>query len=105
VKLWNCELLSSNIVPELLTHIGVRSHQILFQQPPESYNTFPCWLVNSSEAPHEMTLYLRLHAAPQEGDLPHLQADIPKDAWRILSAQPQPWRITLDPARILLLEA
>jgi molybdate ABC transporter permease protein len=104
VELWNCELLSSNTVPELLTHIGARSHQILFQQPPECDNTFPCWLVNYSEAPHEMTLYLRLHSAPQVGDLPHLQADIPKEAWRALSEQPQPWRITIDPARILLLE-
>jgi molybdate transport system permease protein len=104
VELWECELQSSAPVSELTTHIGVRSHQVLFQQPPELENTFPCWLVNSSEAPHEMTLYLRLHAAPQEGDLPHLQADIPKEAWRALSAQPQPWRITLDPTRLLLLE-
>jgi hypothetical protein len=51
-----------------------------------------------------MTLYLRLHNAPREGELPHLQADIPKEAWRVLSAQPQPWRITLDPARLLLLQ-
>jgi molybdate transport system permease protein len=91
-------------VRELLTHVGVRSHQILFQQAAESENTFNCWLVNSSEAPHEMTLYLRLHSAPQQGDSPHLQADIPKEAWRALSAQPQPWRITIDPALLLLLE-
>jgi molybdate transport system permease protein len=51
-----------------------------------------------------MTLYLRLHAAPQPGDLPHLQADVPKDMWRGLSSQAQPWRLMLDPARLLLLE-
>lgn len=104
VELWNCELQSKAPVRELLTHVGVRSHQILFQQAAESENTFNCWLVNSSEAPHEMTLYLRLHSAPQQGDSPHLQADIPKEAWRALSAQPQPWRITIDPALLLLLE-
>jgi molybdate transport system permease protein len=104
VELWNCELQSTAPVRELLTHVGVRSHQILFQQAAESENTFNCWLVNSSEAPHEMTLYLRLHSAPQQGDSPHLQADIPKEAWRALSAQPQPWRITIDPALLLLLE-
>jgi molybdate transport system permease protein len=104
VELWRCELHSTVPVPESLTHIGVRSHQIAFQQPTESENTFPCWLVNSSEAPHEMTLYLRLHNAPREGDAAHLQADISKQAWRTLSAQPQPWRITLDPERLLLLQ-
>jgi len=60
--------------------------------------------VSSSEAPHEMTLYLRLHSSPQAGEPPQLQADMPKDAWRALSAQPQPWRVTLDPKRLLLLE-
>jgi hypothetical protein len=50
-----------------------------------------------------MTLYLRLHACPQPGDPPHLQADVPKDVWRVLNAQPQPWRVMLDPARLLLL--
>jgi molybdate ABC transporter permease protein len=104
VELWDCELISANAVSESITHVGVRSHQIGFQQSEESENTFLCWLVSSSEAPHEMTLYLRLHDAPREGDLPHLQADIPKDAWLALSAQAQPWRITLDPTRLLLLE-
>jgi len=51
-----------------------------------------------------MTAYLRLHAAPVAGDLPHLQADLPKDLWRSLSAQPQPWRIRIAPERLLLLE-
>jgi molybdate transport system permease protein len=104
VELWGCELVSAAKVPELLTHIGVRSHQILFQQPAEAANTFSCWLVNTSEAPHEMTLYLRLQAAPREGEVAHLQADIPKEEWRVLSAQPQPWLITFDPTRLLLLE-
>jgi ABC-type sulfate/molybdate transport systems ATPase subunit len=104
VDAWNCELQTAIPVPAGLTHLGVRSHQILLQPQSECANTFLGWLVSTSEAPHEMTLYLRLHAAPQPGDPPHLQADVAKDVWRILSAQPQPWRIALDPARLLLLE-
>jgi hypothetical protein len=45
-----------------------------------------------------------LHHPPRPGDPPHLQADIPKEQWRVLSSQPQPWRIQIDPARLLLLE-
>lgn len=103
VNLWNCQLHTANPVPDSLTHVGLRSHQITFH-PTEGQNMFPCWLVGTSEAPHEMTLYLRLHAAPQADELPHLQADVPKDLWRALSVEPQPWRINLDPARLLLLE-
>jgi molybdate transport system permease protein len=104
VDAWNCELAVAGSVSCALTHVGFRSHQLLFQQAAEAANTFPCWLVSSSEAPHEMTLYLRLHSSPQVGEPPQLQADLPKDAWRALSAQPQPWRVTLDPRRLLLLE-
>jgi molybdate transport system permease protein len=104
VDAWNCQLKTASPVPNALTHVGFRSHQIVFQLQAEGEHTFPCWLVAMSEAPHEMTLYLRLHSAPQAGDPSHLQADMPKDAWRTLSAQPQPWRVKLDPARLLLLE-
>jgi molybdate transport system permease protein len=101
---WNCELQTTENVPERLTHLGVRSHQIIIQAVRGQENSFPCWLVGVSEAPHEMTLYLRLHAPPQPGEAAHLQADLPKETWRALNAQSQPWQIRLDPARLLLLE-
>ena len=104
VEAWECRLRTAVAVPETLTHVGFRSHQVAFQKPAGTDNTFPCWLVSTSEAPHEMTLYLRLHAQPLPGQLPHLQADVTKDVWRQLSAQPQPWSLTLDPERLLLLE-
>jgi molybdate ABC transporter permease protein len=104
VPAWNCELASAAVVPGALTHVGYRSHQVLFQDSINRENSFPCWLVSTSEAPHEMTLYLRLHAGPAPADPPHLQADVPKELWRALSARPQPWTITLHPARLLLLE-
>jgi molybdate transport system permease protein len=60
--------------------------------------------MGTSEAPHEMTLYLRLHAPAQGTEPAHLQVDVPKDAWRALRERPQPWQVRLDPARLLLLE-
>jgi molybdate transport system permease protein len=103
VGAWNCELRTQLPAPKSLTHVGIRSHQIFFQADSNQANTFPCWLVTTSEAPHEMTLYLRLHAAPKPGEPHHLQADVPKELWRSLSVLPQPWKVTLDPARLLLL--
>jgi len=104
VDAWNCELRTAGIVPHGLTHAGIRSHQIAFYPAPAAENTFPCWLVATSEAPHEITLYLRLHHPPAAGELPHLQADVPKELWRAMSADPQPWHVMLHPARFLLLE-
>ena len=104
VGAWNCELQTAEPVPHALTHVGLRSHQIVFQRASKDPNTFSCWLVSTSEAPHEMTLYLRLHTLPRPGELAHLQADVPKELWRALSTQPQPWEVKLDPAKLLMLE-
>ena len=104
VDAWACELDVLGHAPANVTHIGYRSHQVIFGRPAKEPNTFPCWLVASSEAPHEITLYLRLHTEPQPGQPAHLQADVSKQAWNSLCNQPQPWNITLDPARLLLLD-
>ncbi|MGA2964321.1 MAG: molybdate ABC transporter permease subunit [Candidatus Korobacteraceae bacterium] len=51
VDAWNCELRTTNHVPDALTHVGIRSHQIAFNPATDGENTFPCWLVATSEAP------------------------------------------------------
>ena len=102
VPQWACELETAADVSEELTHVGYRSHQLRFVERADDANVFPCWLVSSSEAPHEMTLYLRLHA---EGNTAHVQADVAKELWRTLSARPQPWFVQLAPERLLLLES
>lgn len=104
IRAWDCELLTAAPVDGTLTHIGLRSHQVRFVGADGGDNVFPCWLVTANEAPHEMTVYLRLHSRPQPGDPAHLQADVPKDLWRTLSDQAQPWNIQLVPERLLLLK-
>ncbi len=103
VDSWGCELQILTQAGAEITHIGYRSHQFTLQGPEEAPNTFACWLVSTSEAPHEMTLYLRLGGAPGPDDAHHVQADLPKSEWRKLQQQPQPWRLTLEPDRILAL--
>lgn len=103
IPAWECELATSREVDAGLTYIGYRSHQVRFVENDGGDNVFPCWVVSTNEAPHEMTLYLRLHRHPEPGEPAHLQADVPKDVWRTLSANAQPWHLLLDPARLLLL--
>lgn len=103
VPAWNCELTTARAVDAALTHVGYRSHQILFVEDGTGENVFPCWLVSTSEAPHEMTLYLRFHTPASPGDAAQLQADVPKDLWRTLSSRAQPWSIQLVPERLFTL--
>ena len=104
VRAWGCELSAGEAHAETARHVGYRSHHFRFQEKAEGENVFSCWLVEASEAPHEMTLYLRLHRQPGRGEGPHVQADIPKEQWNELNRQAQPWKIQIVPERLLLLE-
>lgn len=108
---WQCNLQTVEPVPVNLIQIGIRAHQIKFflrgqistAEPPP--NTFPCWLAATSETPHRMTLYLKLHTPSTHEKDYHLQAEVFKEKWNQLKDQPFPWRVQLDPMRLILLEA
>lgn len=103
VEAWGCDLQTPTSITSEITHVGYRSHQFTLQGPEDAANTFLCWLVSTSEAPHEMTLYLKIGRMQNPGDTHQLQADIPKTDWHRLRNQPQPWRLTFEAERILLL--
>lgn len=105
---WQCILQTIEPLPPNLTQIGIRAHQIKFlsqaQDSSPATNTFPCWLAATSETPHRMTLYIKLHRPPTSERDYHLQAEVFKDSWSALKDQPFPWHIYLDPLRLILLE-
>ncbi len=67
-------------------------------------NTFLCWLTMTSETPHRMTLYLKLHEPPAHLHDYHLQAEVFKEKWVVLKEMPLPWSIVLPSERLMLLE-
>ena len=71
--------------------------------PSHPANTFPCWLAMTSETPHRMTLYLKLHQPPTNSQDYHLQAEVFKAKWAVLKTMPFPWSIVLTPERLMLL--
>jgi len=101
---WDCTLQVSSPVPAHAAYVGVRAHHVRFTHG-SAPNSFPCWLMGSVDSPFQVTLYLRLHHAPSLGDCPHLEAETSREAWAGLCEVPQPWQITLDPERLLLLRA
>ena len=108
---WDCILTCTQPIPLKLVQIGIRAHQITFfsevdlselENIPD--NIFPCWLAATSETPHRMTLFLKLHHPPASSSDYHLQAEVFKEKWRTLTEQPFPWKVYLDPLRLILLE-
>jgi molybdate transport system permease protein len=101
---WGCHLEVLKPIPDELSHVGIRAHQIIFTHDSSQANTFPCWLVRTSETPHRMTLFLKLHTAPNNNQDYHLQAEVFKEKWTQIKDQPSPWYVRLDPMRLMLME-
>ena len=109
---WNCLLHVVEPIPAGMSMVGIRAHHITFTTASEqgdrknavdSRNIFPCWLAQTSETPHRMTLYLKLHAAPTDEQDYQMQAEVFKEKWLLLKDQPLPWHICLDPLRLFLM--
>ncbi|MGV0026975.1 molybdate ABC transporter permease subunit [Phormidesmis priestleyi] len=103
---WNCTLQVMETIPDRLSQVGIRAHQIIFLQNSHTSlpNTFDCWLTATTETPHRMTLYLKLNAPPDHDRDYHLQAEVFKEKWAILQQHPFPWQIQLAPLRLMLME-
>lgn len=138
---WDCQIAFSTAIPKTATHIGIRAHQILFEElealkikpkitnnsrsllelseastiletvPYQSrqlletnqLNTFPCWLVQSSETPHRITLYIKLNSPPHHYHDYHFQVELFKENWQLLKDFPFPWHLRLESQRLFLL--
>ncbi|MDJ0674748.1 MAG: molybdate ABC transporter permease subunit [Calothrix sp. MO_167.B42] len=102
---WDCHLRVREPIPDSLAiYIGIRAHQISFTDNPERENTFPCWLVRSSETPHRMTLFLKLHSPPNNSQDYHLQAEVFKEKWMAIRDKPLPWYVCLESMRLMVME-
>ncbi|MBD1999031.1 molybdate ABC transporter permease subunit [Leptolyngbya sp. FACHB-541] len=102
---WGITLQVMEAIPQELTDIGIRAHQMsLMPSPaPGQNNTFPCWLASTSETPHRMTLFLKLNAEPQGSQDYHVQAEMFKEKWQAIKEHPFPWYVRFDPLRLILL--
>lgn len=103
---WGIALQVTEAIPDRLAYVGFRAHQLHFVAIAEPQaNTFPCWLVATSETPHRMTLFLKFNAPPTHLQDYHVQAEVFKDKWDALKLQAQPFQVQLDALKLMLLEA
>ncbi|WP_017317489.1 molybdate ABC transporter permease subunit [Mastigocladopsis repens] len=101
---WDCTLKLIEPIPDALSYLGIRAHQIILTNNSNQENTFPCWLARTSETPHRMTLFLKLHQPSTHNNDYHLQAEVFKEKWATLKDEPMPWYVRLDPLRLILME-
>lgn len=91
---------AQRLAPDV-THVGIRArHLRLVADGTGRANVFPCWLRETSESPHEMTLYLQISEVLAH---PHLEMQMAKEDWKALEGKEQPWFVELAPDRLILL--
>ena len=101
---WGCTLEVRENIPSELSYVGIRAHHLIFTKDPQQVNTFPCYLVRTSETPHRMTVFLKLHSVGNHANDYHLQGEIYKEKWLNIQEQSFPWYVHLEPSRLLLME-
>lgn len=102
---WGITLQVVEAIPNNLADIGIRAHQISVMPSSDVYqnNTYPCWLAATSETPHRITLFLKFNSAPQDLQDYHVQAEVFKERWQAIKDHSFPWRVRLDPLRLILM--
>ncbi|MER3432139.1 MAG: molybdate ABC transporter permease subunit [Leptolyngbya sp. ERB_1_1] len=102
---WGIRLRVTESLSDRFTDVGIRAHQLRFIDHHDAENTFPCWLVSTSETPHRMTVFLKFTPNATHSQDYHIQAEVFKEKWEGLKQKPFPWFVQLDAMRLMLLEA
>lgn len=105
---WQCHLRVTQKIAKPITQVGIRAHQIDFveshtaKRSDAAENVFPCWPTSASETPFRMTLYLKLHSAPNTNDQADLQAEVFKEKYQQFKEAPLPWHVRLAPESLII---
>ena len=102
---WGRRLQVTHAIARPPAFVGIRAHHVDFAEAARAgaavENTFPCWLVRSSETPFRITLYLRFDEAGDSTEF-QLQAEVFKEKWQAFRDQPLPWHVRLSPESLFL---
>ena len=107
---WNVSLRFPELPDATAKFIGIRAHHLAFDAlrsesvQPGASNVVPCWLAHVSEGPFRSTVFLRTRELEHAADEIELQAELTRDEWHRLRAQPQPWGVRLAPDKLFLMK-
>ena len=109
---WDCNLILENAIASQVNYVGIRAHQLTFEEleilrddyQPRDINLFPCWLAQSSETPHRITLYIKLNSPATHFNDYHFQVELFKENWQLLKYCSFPWHLKLNTSCLFVME-
>lgn len=102
---WGCKITFDYKVEDSITDIGIRAHYLEIKEEDEDINTFDCWVVFTGEALFRTKVYLKF--SEPIGDEKDYQVlwDISKEEWNLLKGKPLPWKIRINPEKVIQIKA
>lgn len=110
---WDCNIHLARPVEGLPEYIGLRANHIIVSDSIDKLkaynennteNIFDCWVVETSETPFRMTVYLSLKRNYGKDKSYQLQWEVTKEKWYGLKDIPQPWKVCMSKEKIFLVE-
>jgi ABC-type sulfate/molybdate transport systems ATPase subunit len=83
-----------------VAHVGIRANH-LRRAEGQGSNVFEMWPVYTSEAPFRITVYLSTVQPEISSKEFRFQWEMSKDRWIELKNQPLPWKVYLDPEKLI----
>ncbi|MDP4177338.1 MAG: sulfate/molybdate ABC transporter ATP-binding protein [Bacillota bacterium] len=122
---WGCKIHLNQKTTETEKYIGFRANHIVVadsiqnikyyskecncnevncQEDIEKENIFDCWVVETSETPFRMTVYISLKENQDENSKFLIQWEVSKEKWFSIKDKPQPWKVYMNMEKLFLME-
>lgn len=110
---WDCNIQLDKPVEGSPKYIGLRANHIIVSDSIEKLKTYnnknteniyDCWVIETSETPFRITVYLSLKKNHEKDKNYQLQWEATKEKWYELKDKPQPWKICMSKEKIFLVE-
>ncbi|MDP4180603.1 MAG: sulfate/molybdate ABC transporter ATP-binding protein [Bacillota bacterium] len=99
---WGIKLNCRDNLNNNIKYVGIRAHYIKEALEECNENVFTCWPSFISEGPFRVTVYLSIGSKALNSEDYHLQWEASKEEWLELKDQPLPWKIYLDPVKLMI---
>lgn len=106
---WGCIITTNDKIEDNISYIGIRAHYlVLSEESSESnvsdVNVFECWIVSISENLFRVMVYLKFSKPPENNEDYNIIWDVSKEEWNFIKNKPLPWKIHINPDKIILMK-
>lgn len=103
---WGIKVTAYDEIKDDISYVGVRAHYFEFIDKPsiEEVNTFDLFPAFTRETLFRMMVYLKFNKPAESRNDYHILWDISKEEWNLIKDKPIPWKIRINPKKVILMK-